>query len=64
MNRFAVPMGALVRAGFNDIDSRCDSYLGWLSARRRDRSAILSQIHDTRTFTEALLYTTGVAPRH
>jgi hypothetical protein len=50
----------LVRAGFNDIDRRCDSYLGWLSARRRDRSAILSQIHDTRTFTEALLYTTGV----
>lgn len=50
----------VVRAGFNDIDRRCDSYLGWLSARRRDRSAILSQIHDTRTFTEALLYTTGV----
>jgi hypothetical protein len=49
----------VVRAGFNDIDRRCDSYLGWLSARRRDRSAILSQIHDTRTFTEALLYTTG-----
>jgi hypothetical protein len=50
---------ALVRAGFNDIDRRCDSYLGWLNSRRRDRNAILSQIHDTRTFTEALLYTTG-----
>jgi hypothetical protein len=50
----------VVRAGFNDIDRRCDSYLGWLSARRRERSAVLSQIHDTRTFTEALLYTTGV----
>jgi hypothetical protein len=51
---------ALVSAGFNDIDRRCDSYLAWLASRRRDRSAILSQIHDTRTFTEALLYTTGV----
>ena len=51
---------ALVSAGFNDIDRRCDSYLAWLASRRRDRNAILSQIHDTRTFTEALLYTTGV----
>ena len=50
----------LVRAGFNDIDRRCDSYLAWLNSRRRNRSAILSQIHDTRTFTEALMYTTGV----
>jgi hypothetical protein len=61
MNRYGgAGWSLLVRAGFNDIDRRCDSYLGWLSARRRDRSAILSQIHDTRTFTEALLYTTGV----
>ncbi|MGT2438303.1 hypothetical protein ACU4GH_23790 [Bradyrhizobium betae] len=51
---------ALVSAGFNDIDRRCDSYLAWLASRRRDRNAILSQIHDTRTFTEALMYTTGV----
>lgn len=51
---------AVVSAGFNDIDRRCDSYLAWLASRRRDRNAILSQIHDTRTFTEALLYTTGV----
>ena len=52
---------ALVGAGFNDIDRRCDSYLAWLAARRRDRNAILSEIHDTRTFAEALLYTTGVS---
>jgi predicted small secreted protein len=49
----------LVRAGFNDIDRRCDSYLAWLNSRRRNRAAILDQITDTRTFTEALLYTTG-----
>ena len=47
-------------AGFNDIDRRCDGYLAWLASRRRDRNAILSQISDTRTFTEALLFTTGV----
>jgi hypothetical protein len=55
----AVAWTLLVKAGFNDIDRRCDAYLGWLNARRRDRNAILSQIHDTRTFTEALLYTTS-----
>jgi hypothetical protein len=51
---------ALVSAGFNDIDRRCDSYLAWLASRRRDRNAILSEINDARTFTEALLFTTGV----
>ena len=56
----AAQWSALVSAGFNDIDRRCDSYLSWLASRRRDRNAILSQISDTRTFTEALLFTTGV----
>jgi hypothetical protein len=51
----------VVRAGFNDIDRRCDSYLAWLNSRRRNQNAILSQIHDTRTFTEALLFTAGVS---
>jgi hypothetical protein len=52
-------LSLLVRAGFNDIDRRCDSYLAWLNSRRRNRNAILNQISDTRTFTEALMYTTG-----
>lgn len=61
MSRYgAAQWSALVSAGFNDIDRRCDGYLAWLASRRRDRNAILSQIHDTRTFTEALLFTTGV----
>jgi hypothetical protein len=51
----------IVKAGFNDIDRRCDSYLAWLNSRRRNQAAILNQIHDTRTFTEALLFTTGVS---
>jgi hypothetical protein len=49
----------LVRAGFNDIDRRCDGYLAWLNSRRRDRTAVLSQLTDTRNFTEALLNATG-----
>jgi len=61
MSRYgAAQWSALVSAGFNDIDRRCDGYLAWLASRRRDRNAILSQITDTRTFTEALLFTTGV----
>ena len=61
MSRYgAAQWSALVSAGFNDIDRRCDGYLAWLASRRRDRNAILSQISDTRTFTEALLFTTGV----
>ena len=51
----------LVRAGFNDIDRRCDSYLAWLNARRRNRNAILSQITDTRNFTEAVMFTAGAS---
>lgn len=61
MSRYgAAQWSALVSAGFNDIDRRCDGYLAWLASRRRDRNAILSQISDTRTFTEALMFTTGV----
>jgi hypothetical protein len=61
MSRYgAAQWSALVSAGFNDIDRGCDGYLAWLASRRRDRNAILSQISDTRTFTEALLFTTGV----
>lgn len=61
MSRYgSAQWSALVSAGFNDIDRRCDSYLAWLASRRRDRDAIINQIHDTRTFTEALMYTTGV----
>jgi hypothetical protein len=54
-------LAVMVRAGFNDIDRRCDSYLAWLNSRRRNRAAVLSQITDARNFTEALLYTTGVS---
>src|SRR6185312_12499690 len=31
-------------AGMNDIDQRCDAYLDWLDAQRRDRTPVLAQI--------------------
>jgi hypothetical protein len=33
-----------VQAGMNDIDLRCDGFLTWLDARRRDREPVLSEI--------------------
>jgi hypothetical protein len=60
MNRYGgAAWTLLVKAGFNDIDRRCDSYLAWLNSRRRNRTAVLSQLTDSRNFTEALLFTTG-----
>ena len=35
---------AFTLAGMNDIERRCDAYLDWLDAQRRDRTPILSQI--------------------
>ncbi len=35
---------AFTLAGMNDIDRRCDAYLDWLDAQRRDRTPILTQI--------------------
>ena len=29
----------IVQAGLNDIDTRCDSYLAWLDAKRRENTA-------------------------
>jgi hypothetical protein len=35
---------AFTLAGMNDIDRRCDAYLTWLDAQRRDRTPFLAQI--------------------
>jgi hypothetical protein len=35
---------AFTVAGMNDIDQRCDAYLNWLDAQRRDRTPVLGQI--------------------
>lgn len=51
----------LVQAGLNDIDRRCDAYLGWLDNRKRSEAPILKQISDTATRTQAILGVTGAS---
>ena len=50
----------VVQAGLNDIDQRCDAYLGWLDNKRRSAGPILQQIHDMRTATEAIMRISGL----
>jgi hypothetical protein len=44
----------IVQAGLNDIDARCDSYLAWLDAKRRENAAILAEISAVRFAVDAL----------
>jgi hypothetical protein len=44
----------IVQAGLNDIDARCDSYLAWLDAKRRENTAILTEISAVRFAVDAL----------
>ena len=54
----------MVQAGMNDIDLRCDSYLSWLDQKKRENSAILSEISAIRVAVDALANpaVTGVSP--
>ena len=52
-----------IRAGMNDIDRRCDAYLTWLDAQRRNRPAVLEQISATGTTTNGILGLTGVGTK-
>jgi hypothetical protein len=49
----------IVQAGMNDIDRRCDAYLTWLDARRRDKEPILNQIAAVGATTGAILTATS-----
>ena len=49
-----------VQAGMNDIDRRCDAYLGWLDNKRRWREPILKQLHTTAATSGAIMGLTGV----
>ncbi len=49
----------LVRAGFNDIDRRCDSYLAWLNSKRRTNNAVLSQLSQSGTAMQSILSIAG-----
>jgi hypothetical protein len=50
---------AVITAGMNDIDRRCDSYLAWLDNKKRSKDALLSQITDTDDATGAILNFSG-----
>ncbi len=51
----------LVRAGFNDIDRRCDSYLAWLNSKRRSNTAISNQLNQLGTATAAIMSIAGAS---
>ena len=48
-----------VQAGMNDIDQRCDAYLAWLDAQRRDREPILRQLAKVAGATSAIMTVSG-----
>jgi hypothetical protein len=48
-----------VLAGMNDIDQRCDGYLTWLDARRRDQAPVLAEISAIQGATHDIMAITG-----
>jgi hypothetical protein len=49
-----------VQAGMNDIDRRCDAYMGWLDDKRRTREPVLNQLAAMGAATAAILAITNV----
>jgi hypothetical protein len=52
-----------VQAGMNDIDQRCDGYLTWLDARRRDKEPVLAELGLLAAATHAIMTVTGNGPK-
>jgi hypothetical protein len=48
-----------IQAGMNDIDQRCDGYLTWLDARRRDQAPVLAEISAVQGATHDIMAITG-----
>jgi hypothetical protein len=53
----------LVQAGMNDIDQRCDGYLTWLDARRRDKEPFLAELAAITSATHDIMTVTGASPK-
>lgn len=53
----------LVQAGMNDIDQRCDGYLTWLDARRRDKAPVLAEMAAVQTAVHSVMTVTGSSPQ-
>ena len=52
-----------VEAGMNDIDQRCDAFLIWLDARRRDREPVLAELSALNTAAHTIMTVSGVGPK-
>jgi hypothetical protein len=57
------PWALFVQAGLNDIDQRCDAYLTWLDALRRDRAPILAELAAIGTVTSSIMTIAGASPK-
>lgn len=56
---FVTNWTAFTLAGMNDIEQRCDAYLNWIDAQRRDRTPVLSQIAAIGGTTGAIMGVAG-----
>lgn len=54
---------AFVQAGMNDIDLRCDGFLTWLDARRRDKEPVLAELSALNTATHTIMTVSGASPK-
>ena len=59
----AVNSPTFVQAGMNDIDQRCDGFLTWLDARRRDKEPILAELSAITTAVHSIMTVTGSSPK-
>jgi hypothetical protein len=59
----AVNSQTFVLAGMNDIDLRCDGFLTWLDAQRRNREPVISEISAVNTAVHSVMTVTGASPK-
>jgi hypothetical protein len=52
-----------VQAGMNDIDLRCDGFLTWLDARRRDRQPVVAEISAVNAAAHTIMTVSGATPK-
>ena len=52
-----------VQAGMNDIDLRCDGFLTWLDARRRDKEPVLAELTAIGAAVHTVMTVTGSSPK-
>ena len=53
---------AFVQAGMNDIDQRCDGFLTWLDARRRDKEPVLNELTAVGAAAHTIMTVSGAGP--